>query len=289
MSYFYGAEYLFLTVYIITFVIGLPLNIVALCTLIGKFKRKLVPVDILLFNLTVSDLLLLVFLPFRMMEATSGMQWLIPYFLCPLSGFMYFSSIYITSLFLTAISVERYLGVAFPIKYKLLRKPVYSIVASVCIWVVSTSHCSIVYIIQHYVPDNVTQTNITVCYSTFSQDQLNSLLPVRFEMCLLLFCGPFLITVFCYISFVKIILSQPHIQKRRKQRAIGLVVATLINFIVCFTPYNVSHVVGFYQGESPYWRVYALLLSTFNTTVDPVVFYFSSSSFKMMLLEGSVF
>ncbi|XP_075046998.1 free fatty acid receptor 3-like [Mixophyes fleayi] len=285
---FHGAEYLFFFVYLATFVTGLPLNITALCTLIKKCNQNLVPVDILLINLTISDLLLLMFLPFRMVEAASGMRWLLPYVFCPLSTFMHFSSIYITSLFLMAISVERYLAIAFPIKYKMLRKRFYSVVASIFIWCIASVHCSIVYIVEHIVPSNLTETNSTMCYSTFSPPQLEILLPVRLEICILLFFIPFLITVFCYVNFIKIIMSQSRIQRKRKLRAIGLVVGTLINFIICFMPYNLSHVVGYIEGDSPKWRSYTLLLSTFNASVDPIIFYFSSASFKKAFLEGLV-
>lgn len=286
-EYFPGAENLFLTVYILTFVTGLPMNILALCTFIAKFRQKVVPVDILLLNLTVSDLLLLFFLPFRMVEAATGMRWNMPYFLCPLSGFLYFSSIYLTTMFLSAVSVERYLAVAYPLKYKLFRKPVYFIVPSILIWVGATTHCSVVYIVQYNLHVNKTNNSSTErCYSKFSEKQLSVLLPVRLEMCLVLFCVPLVITTFCYSRFVHIITVQPFINKERKKRAIGLVVTTLLNFIICFLPYNISHIIGFLQGASPPWRVYALLLSTFNASVDPVVFYFSSSSFQKTFRIG---
>ncbi|XP_073425949.1 free fatty acid receptor 3-like [Dendrobates tinctorius] len=285
MSYFPGSKYLFLFVYLFTFITGLPLNIAALSTLINKSSHNLLPVDILLANLTVSDLLLLTFLPFRMVEAGFDMSWPMPYVFCPLSAFMYFSSIYITSLFLMAISVERYLATAFPIKYKILRNPLYSLVGSMFIWFLATVHCSIVFIVEHSVSNMTASSNSTVCYSTFSPSQLQLLLTVRLEMCFVLFCIPFLITIFCYGNFIKIVMWRSHLESKRKRRAIGLVMATLINFIVCFMPYNVSHIVGFIEGESPEWRVYALLLSTFNASLDPIIFYFSSTTFKKPLLE----
>ncbi|XP_044130862.1 free fatty acid receptor 3-like [Bufo gargarizans] len=288
MSYFPGSKYLFLFVYLFTFITGLPLNIAALSILVNKFNRKLLPVDILLANLTVSDLLLLTFLPFRMVEAAFDMHWPMPHVFCPLSAFMYFSSIYITSLFLMAISVERYLATAFPIRYKILRNPVYPLVGSIFIWCIATVHCSIVYIVEHIVPDNMTTANYNVCYSTFSPPQLEVLLTVRLEICIVLFCIPFMITIFCYGNFIKIIMWRSRLDKKRKIRAIGLVMATLINFIVCFMPYNVSHIVGFINSTSPDWRVYALLLSTFNASLDPIIFYFSSTSFKKSFLEGLV-
>ncbi|XP_074837179.1 free fatty acid receptor 2-like [Carettochelys insculpta] len=271
---------LVLSVYIFTFLTGLPSNLLAFYTFLVKVRQKPTPVDILLLNLTVSDLLLLIFLPFKMVEAASAMVWLLPPFLCPLTSFIYYSSIYISSLFLMAVSVERYLGVAFPIKYKLWRRPAYAVAASLVFWVVSSCHCSIVYIIQifDHIPNGTTPSNKSHCYETFSTPQLQILMPFRLELFLVLFCIPFTITVFCYINFVRILVALPNIPARKKQRAVGLAVATLSNFIICFAPYNLSHVVGFIQNESPHWRVYALLLTTLNASLDPAIFYFSSTA-----------
>uniref|UniRef100_A0A8C8AI20 G-protein coupled receptors family 1 profile domain-containing protein n=1 Tax=Otus sunia TaxID=257818 RepID=A0A8C8AI20_9STRI len=70
-----------------------------------------------------------------------------------------------------------------------------------------------------------------------------------------------------------------------KQRAIGLAVATLVNFGVCFAPYNVSHVVGFVEKRSPDWRVYTLVLTSLNAALDPVVFYFSSTTVQKAMVK----
>ncbi|XP_068098370.1 free fatty acid receptor 2-like [Hyperolius riggenbachi] len=275
-----------LAVYIVTFLTGLPSNLLAFYAFLDKVRKKPTPVDILLLNLTISDLILLLFLPLKMNEAASGMIWNMPLFLCPLTGFCYYSSIYISTLFLTAVSVERYLGVAFPIKYKLHRKPEYAIFASITIWLLACGHCSIVYIIQYCVPGkNITLTNETRCYEDFSPEQLKILLPVRLELGLSLFFIPTIVTVFCYINFIRILMSLPNIQRKRKQRAIGLACATLANFCICFAPYNISHVVGMIQNQSPLWRVDALLLSTLNASLDPIVFYFTSTAVQKTFFD----
>ncbi|XP_069057286.1 free fatty acid receptor 2-like [Pleurodeles waltl] len=264
-----------LVVYIFTIITGLPTNMVALQALIHKMRRKATPNAILLLNLTISDLSFLAFLPFKAAETLQG-QWSLPLFLCPLSGLFYFSTIYSSTLFLTAVSVERYLGVAFPLQYKMYRKPVYAIATSCVLWVCSFAHCSIVYVTEFYQEENNTAT--AVCYDNFTKEQLAVLLPFRLELGIVLFCVPFLITSFCYCSFVRIIISSPHIHREKKQRAIGLVLATLSVYIICFAPYNVSHVIGYIQGENPLWRDEALLFSTFNASLDPIIFYFSSSA-----------
>ncbi|XP_053866963.1 free fatty acid receptor 2-like isoform X1 [Malaclemys terrapin pileata] len=272
---------LVLTVYIFTFLTGLPSNLLAFYTFLVKVRQKPTPVDILLLNLTVSDIFLLIFLPFKMAEAASGMVWPLPAFLCPLTNYFYYNSIYISSFFLMAVSVDRYLGVAFPIKYKLRRRPAYAIATSVVFWLIICAHCSIVYIVQYEVlsPNGTaTSNNVSNCYEHFSPTQRQILLPVRLEFFVVLFCLPFTVTIFCYVNLVRILVALPNISAWRKQRAVGLALVTLFNFIVCFAPYNLSHVVGFVQNKSPSWRVYALLLSTLNAALDPAIFYFSSTA-----------
>ena len=130
------------------------------------------------------------------------------------------------------------------------------------------------------VRDRSNATNIYKCYDDFTEDQLSFVLPLRLELFLILFLLPFAVTVFCYINFVRVLLARPNIPLEKKQRAVGLAVATMVNFGVCFAPYNISHVVGFVEKRSPNWRVYALLLTSLNAALDPLVFYFSSTAVR---------
>ena len=138
-----------LAVDIITFLIGLPANILALYAFSIQISARPSPTAILLLNLTVSDLIFLAVLPLKMYEAACNMEWHLPHYLCSITTYVFFSTIYTSSLLLMAVSVVRYIAVAFPIAYKLLYKPVYPIVMSAVIWLVSVAHCSIVFVIQH--------------------------------------------------------------------------------------------------------------------------------------------
>ncbi|XP_069796056.1 free fatty acid receptor 2-like isoform X2 [Narcine bancroftii] len=269
------ADRLHIAVYSVALLTGLPFNVLALCAFLSKARRKAGPNLVFLINLTISDLAFLLFLPFKIVESAKGSHWVLPSFLCPLSGLFYFSAIYSSILFLTALAVERYLGVAYPLRYKMCRASTHAVLASCLLWLCAFCHCSIVYITE-----NQRSANLTGCYSNFSERQLRILLPVRLELGLVLFCLPLSITTFCYSGFIHILLSSPHISREKKCRAIGLVLTTLAVFLVCFGPYNLSHFVGYAQWRNPSWRTDALLLSTFNTSLDPVIFYFSSSAVK---------
>ncbi|XP_014817320.1 PREDICTED: free fatty acid receptor 3-like [Calidris pugnax] len=366
-----------LAVYILTFIVGFPANVFTFVTLLIKACRRVSPSDLLLLNLTAADLLLLLFLPFKMAEAAADMTWPLPSILCPVANFVFFSSIYLSSLFLAALSVERYLGVVFPHHYKGRRRLCQVVAASVVFWLLACSLCSVVFIAQFHGGKNPAVANRTStisspgdpnpggfnhdgfkisspggsnpggfkfsnrdgsmddvfaphgskptkgskistpnfflshistildtssptavprhsnlptssapgahqgptpykCYDDFSPDQLSFVLPLRLTLFLVLFLLPFTSTIFCYVNFVRVLLSRPNIPLEKKQRAVGLAVATMVNFGVCFAPYNISHVVGFVEKKSPPWRVYALLLTSLNAALDPVIFYFSS-------------
>lgn len=274
---------LLLAVYILTFLMGVPANVLAFCAFYRKIRRKATPMDVLLLNLTISDLIFLAFLPFKMKEAFDDMAWLLPYALCPFTGFLFYVTIYNGTLFLTAVSVERYLGVAFPFRYALCRRPRYAVLASVMFWVVSCLNLSIVYIMPYAQWTNSSATPPSTCYLEFSENELSILVRVRLELFVVLFCVPFLICCFCYVNFIFILSRLPHISRRRRLRAIGLALGTLVVFAVCFGPYNVSHVVGYVRQESEEWRNVALMSSTFNACMDPFIFYFTSAAFRSML------
>lgn len=274
---------LLFAVYVLTFLMGVPANILAFCAFCRKVRRKATPVDVLLLNLTVSDLIFLAFLPLKMKEAWDGMAWSLSYQLCPLTGFMFYVPIYSSTLFLTAVSVERYLGVAFPFRYSLCRRPRYAVLASVLFWLLAALNLSIVYIMPYVQWTNGSATPPSTCYLEFSQDELSILVPVRLELFVVLFCIPFLICCFCYVNFILILSRLPNISRRRRLRAIGLALGTLVVFAVCFGPYNVSHVVGYVRQESEGWRNVALMSSTLNACLDPFIFYFSSAAVRSML------
>nr|XP_046254508.1 free fatty acid receptor 2 isoform X2 [Scatophagus argus] len=221
-----------------------------------------------------------------MHEAASGMAWNLPKFMCSITSFTFFSTIYTSSLLLTAVSVVRYIGVAFPIAYHQLQRPMYAIVISAVIWLISAAHCSITFIVQHH--PSLSSGNTSVCYENFTEKQLEVLLPVRLEFFFVLCLIPLLISVYCYLRCILILYSRPRISQIQKQKAIGMALGTLAVFLICVVPYNTSHLLGYFQGDSPRWRYYTLLLSTFNTCIDPIIFYFSSSTFHCTS-EKSIF
>ncbi|XP_060113657.1 free fatty acid receptor 2-like [Heteronotia binoei] len=273
-----------LAIYVITFLIGFPSNLLAFYTFLVKVRKKPAPIDILLLNLTLSDVILLVFLPLKMVEAARNNAWPFHRALCTVTSCTFHSSLSISTLFLTAISVDRYLGVVFPIKYRMKRKAAYAVMASIFIWIFVGSHCGTVFVVRSLrndsIPSSERPSNHVVCFKEFNEEQRKIIYPFRLEICIVLFCIPFVITFFCYVNVIRILASLPNIQARKKQRAVGLALVTLLNYTLCFAPFNISHIFGVIYYKDPTWREYTFALSSFNTCLDPFIFFFSSNAIR---------
>ncbi|XP_075583383.1 free fatty acid receptor 3-like, partial [Pelecanus crispus] len=274
-------HHLCLGVYAVAFTLGLPLNVAALVALgTAARRRRLLPADVLLLNLTIADLALVISLPVRMAEAAWEATWKLPPALCPLFVFLFFTSIYLTILSLTALSVDRYLSAAYPVQYRRRRRVTHATAAAAGFWVAALAHCSVVYVAQ---PNAA--VNGTACYTRFAAPQLATLLALRLEIFLVLFCVPLLITAFCYGRLVCIVVALPATPPGRRYRAVALASATAVAFVLCFAPFNVSHVVGYLRQENPPWRAYAVLLTTLSTCLDPLIFCFSSAALRRGLWQ----
>ncbi|XP_015263176.1 PREDICTED: free fatty acid receptor 2-like [Gekko japonicus] len=273
-----------LVIYVITFLLGFPSNLLSFYTFLMKVRKKPAPIDILLLNLTLADIILLVFLPLKMVEAAQNNMWPFHRALCTITSCTFHSSQSISTLFLTAISVDRYLGVSFPIQYRLKRKAAYAVMASIFIWIFVASHCGTVFIVRSLrndsIPSSQRPSNHVVCFRAFNEQQKRIIYPFRLEICIVLFCIPFAITFFCYVNVIRILASLPNVKARKKQRAMGLALFTLLNYALCFGPFNISHIFGVIYYEDPSWREYAFALTSFNTCLDPFIFFFSSNAIR---------
>ncbi|XP_015263143.1 PREDICTED: free fatty acid receptor 3-like [Gekko japonicus] len=267
-----------LAVYGATILLGLPSNALALYVFYCQAKTRLTPNLIYMINLCLSDLVFVLILPLKMLEMGKA-EWPMPSFLCPLYNLIHFGTIYTSACFLTAVGVGRYLAAVYPIHYQVYKKACYSCLVSLGIWFLVGSHGLLIFALETARDINSTlfAGNDTSCFSELSEAQVALLAPVRLELSVVLFFLPLAITSFCYVRCIRVLVGS-HLNKRKKQRAVRVAVATLTVFILCFGPYNISHVVGFIQREDIWWRNVAVLPSACNAFLDPLIFYFLSSA-----------
>ncbi|XP_076157414.1 free fatty acid receptor 3-like [Alosa pseudoharengus] len=276
-------SYLLLSVYIFTFILGVPANIFIFRTFCIKLRHEPIPRDVLLLIISISDLVFLTILPLKMKEAADDMEWNMPYVLCPVSNIIFFSGIYTITLLLTVLAVERYVAMTFPFKHTAWHRHRYVVIPSVFFWLVSIANMSIIYIVPIMHSDNVTSTDTPEvprkpmkCHD-YRYEQHTIVKAVHLELFLVLFLIPLLICCFCYINFLRITFQLRNVPRKRRLRAVGLVVVTFLLFAVCFAPYNISHVVGYVHGRGEGWRDVVLISTTLTACLDLMIFYFSST------------
>lgn len=265
------ADFVSLAVYSFTFLLGLPANLLVLAVYVRKAcKRGATPCVVYALNLCVANLALVAWLPIMALE-TALQTWALPLPVCLVYSFFLFASLYGSCLFLAVTAVGRYLGTAFPISYKLYRSARLSCGVSAGLWALVLLHLGLGLAAEggafftHSSP-----LNQSTCFQNFTAEQHEVLLPLRLEMALLLFLLPLAVTAFCTLRCVALV-HRSRLPAGRKRRVAGVACATLAVFAVCYGPYNASHVVGFLEGGTVSWRKEAMLTSTCNVFLEPVV------------------
>ncbi|XP_035039385.2 free fatty acid receptor 3 [Hippoglossus stenolepis] len=259
-----------LSVHTFTFLLGLPSNLLVLFVYVRKArKRGATPNVVYAINLCVANLVFVAWLPVKAMEILLQ-GWRLPPPVCPVYSFFLFSSMYGSCLFITAVTVGRYLSIAFPIVYKRYRHARISCVISVALWALVLLHLGGGLVAEggaHFVS---VKDDTLSCYDTFNASQLAVLLPLRLEMAIVLFLLPLVVTSFCTLRCVTLV-WRSNLPLMGKRRVLTVALSTLTVFVVCYAPYNASHIVGFALKSSVEWRAYAILTSSCNVFLEPAV------------------
>ncbi|KAM9838252.1 free fatty acid receptor 3 [Aulostomus maculatus] len=259
-----------LSIYSFTFLLGFPANLLVLFVYVRKArKRGATPNVVYALNLCLANLLLVAWLPVKALE-TLLQDWRLPGPVCPIYSFFLFSSLYGSCLFITAVTVGRYLSIAFPIIYKRYRCARISCFISAALWVLVLLHISIGLMAEGGANFVSIQDDSSACYDHFNTSQLAILLPLRLEMAILLFILPLIVTSFCTLRCVSLV-WRSNLRPMGKRRVLTVALSTLAVFVVCYAPYNTSHIVGFVLEKNVEWRTYAMLTSSCNVFLEPVV------------------
>ncbi|KAM9385671.1 free fatty acid receptor 2 [Pholidichthys leucotaenia] len=258
------------TSYTFTFLLGLPANLLVLFVYMRKArKRGATPNVVYALNLCLANLAHIVWLPVKVLE-TLLQAWTLPAPICLIYSFFLFSSLYASCLLITAVTVGRYLSIAFPIMYKRYRCARYSCIISAVLWVLVLIHLSFALVAEGGAYFVSTEGDIPSCYENFTESQLKVLLPLRLEMAVVLFLVPLVITSFCTLRCITLVWHSK-LPPMGKRRVLAIALSTLAVFVVCYAPYNTSHIIGFVLEVSVQWRTYAMLTSSCNVFLDPVV------------------
>ncbi|CAJ1059302.1 proteinase-activated receptor 4 [Xyrichtys novacula] len=266
--------------YLLAFIVGLPTNLLALWILV--FRTKHLPSTTLLINLTAADCLLLLALPFRIVYHFRGNHWELGEASCRVVMAMFYGNMYGSVLCLALVALDRYIALVHPFGAKTLRSRQTSMYMMAAMWLgVLAAMLPLLVSRQTYYLDEL---QITTCHDALpEEEQENYFLPyfsILFTFCFLL---PFVVVVFCHCAVLRTLLAEG----KRYSRAVWATVLVLLVFIVCLLPSNILLLLTYADssldgdGEDMYVPyMVSLAVSTFNSCIDPFIYYFISTEFR---------
>lgn len=276
-------------IYVIVALVNLCGNGLSMWLLLFRTYPK-TPSIIFMINLTITDLALGLALPFQIMYLMQGNNWTLGPSMCNALTVTFFVNMYCSILTMTAISVDRYMGIVRPMRFREANVKVRNaIFACVLMWAIVLAVLSPLERtdLTFYVPE----LNITTCFDILKKDMLPSIAhwaTFLFAMFVLLFLCPFIITVYCYIRIICALIKNS--KSTQKGRAVRLALIVLFVFIFCFAPNNIlllTHTVTkLYYNKSLYmYYKLSLSLSCINSCLDPFIYYLASKDFRRKMRQ----
>ncbi|XP_076877207.1 proteinase-activated receptor 4 isoform X2 [Brachyhypopomus gauderio] len=269
--------------YLTSFLLGLPSNLLALWVLL--FHTKKLPSTTLLLNLTCCDLLLLLTLPFRIFYHFRGNDWTFGEPFCRMVVGLFYGNTYGSVVCLALVAADRYVALVHPFGARTLRGQGTALCLCLVMWTAAAAAMApLLATRQTYTLLNLP---VTTCHDVLPRDaQQNFFLPYFASLFFVCFLLPLLVVLFCYGAVLRTLVAAGS----RYAHAVKVTVLVVVVFVVCLLPSNVLlllHYLEFSWPESesdpsdlyvPY--MVSLALGTFNSCLDPFIFYYVSEDFR---------
>ncbi|XP_020508054.1 vertebrate ancient opsin-like [Labrus bergylta] len=257
------------------------LNNLLVLVLFCRFKMLRSPINLLLINISISDLLVCVLgTPFSFAASTQG-RWLIGEAGCVWYGFANSLFGIVSLISLAVLSYERYSTMMTPTEAD------------------SSNYCKIslgitlswVYSLIWTMPPLFGWSSYglegpgTTCSVDWSAKTANN---ISYIICLFVFCliVPFVVIVFSYGKLLCAIRQVSGINasmsKKREQRVLFMVVIMVICYLLCWLPYGIMSLLATFGPPglvTPEASIIPSVLAKTSTVINPVIYVFMNKQF----------
>ncbi|XP_064926796.1 C-X-C chemokine receptor type 2 isoform X1 [Columba livia] len=252
-------KYLVVVIYCLVFILSVVGNGLVVLVVTSSHTNRSVT-DVYLLNLAVADLLFALSLP--LWAAYRAHEWIFGTVMCKAISMLQEANFYSGILLLACISVDRYLAIVYATRAATEKR---HWVKFVClgIWVFSVLFSLPVLLFREAFPS---PNNGTVCYERIGGEDTAKwrivlrILPQTFGFAL-----PLLIMLFCYGVTIHTLLQTKNAQK---QRAMKVIFAVVLVFLICWLPYNITLVLGFA-----------------HSCINPIIYAFIGQKFRNSFLK----
>uniref|UniRef100_A0A8C5MHF4 Purinergic receptor P2Y12 n=1 Tax=Leptobrachium leishanense TaxID=445787 RepID=A0A8C5MHF4_9ANUR len=285
-------QVIFPVLYSILFVVGIIMNSLAIRVFFQISSKS--NFIIFLKNSVISDSLMIMTFPFKILSDSRLELWQLKGFACQVTSVIFYLTMYISIIFLGLITIDRYLKTVRP--FNKTTNLLSAKILSAAIWIVMFSIS-----LPNMILTNKTQTPKSVKKCAFLKSDFGLVWHeiVNF-ICQFIFWVTFAIIVVCYLLITRELVQSLKRTKRERttsRKKVNMKVFIVIAvFFVCFVPFHFARIpytlsqtrdvfncsaqkMLFYLKESTLW------LSALNACMDPLIYFFLCRSFRNSLTK----
>ncbi|XP_066565353.1 lysophosphatidic acid receptor 4-like [Amia ocellicauda] len=246
--------------YTIVLIFGVPLNGTALWIFLSRYRLRSPPV-IYIANLATADLLFTISLPLRIYYHATG-RWPFGEVLCTIITTLFRVNIISSSIFITLISMDRFLAVVYPLRTRTIRTTKFAGVSCGIAWMLMVA----------------LGTHIALTHHKDLKSEHKCFKPQKEETIVIVAIVVFLLVIL-NIFFTMIVIKTLHKDLidplRRKNKIMCLFIVNMLIFVVFFLPLSI--LLTWHYFHPAYSRELSILIchTSFNCCLDPVIYFFS--------------
>uniref|UniRef100_A0A8D0BHY0 P2Y purinoceptor 4 n=1 Tax=Salvator merianae TaxID=96440 RepID=A0A8D0BHY0_SALMN len=276
--------------YGIVCLVGLVLNSCSLWMFICRM-RPWNATTIYMFNLAVSDTLYVLSLPTLVYYYADRNNWPFGEGLCKAVRFLFYANLYSSILFLTCISVHRYVGICHPIRSLKWVQNRHARLVCVGVWLIVT-----ICLVPNLVFVTISaRGNDTLCHDTTRPEEFDHYVHYSSSVMVLLFGIPFLVIVVCYCLMAKRLCKPNSLEPRRaipsyKKRSIKMIAIVLVVFAISFLPFHITRTIYYtsrlFQADCYTLNIVNVTykvtrpLASANSCLDPILYLLAGDTYR---------
>ncbi|XP_066989952.1 prolactin-releasing peptide receptor-like [Macrobrachium rosenbergii] len=275
--------------YLTIFLLGIFGNCLV-CYVVVRSKHMHTVTNYFITNLALADILLCVLaVPFTPLYTFIG-QWVFGSVLCHLVTMAQGISVYVSSLTLMSIAIDRYFVIIYPFRPRLQITTCYLIIVSIWLFSITATLPYALYIGQ-----------VEYEYKFYCEEYWPSeFIRQVFSGCtaIMQFAVPFVIILYCYVKISvrmnKRVKAKPgcksskkeEADRERKRRTNRMLIAMVTIFGTSWLPMNVVHLVGDYNATAGSWSYYNLcffithVIAMSSTCYNPFLYAWLNDNFR---------
>lgn len=279
----------FCVIYTIIFVLGLVGNILV-CFVVIRNKAMQTVTNLFISNLALSDILLCVFaVPFTPLYSFRG-SWSWGSLLCHIMPFAQGCSVYISTLTLMSIAIDRFFVIIYPFRPRMKIETCISVI--IMIWTFAITVTMPYAIFMTYYDLDIGR----FCEETWPSEKLRRVFGSVTSV--LQFVLPFIVIAFCYtcVSFklndrakakaASKNTRKEEIDKSRKRRTNQMLIAMVAIFGFSWLPLNIINLCNDYYMYAIHYKYYFLIFFTVHviamasTCYNPFIYAWMNENFR---------